>query len=144
MGCTPLHHAVADATVEVAEVLIDAGADVNARMFDHAMPLLLWAMKYMFREENADVCMWDLLLTKGADIGVLAEFQYFLRNDNEPGCFYWYVGKGNERELFQAQLLSEVYGASWVECELLIVEDVGNAAERSVLSVGIWEKLEEG
>lgn len=76
--------------------------------------------------------------------GVLAEFQYFLRNDNEPGCFYWYVGKGNERELFQAQILSEVYGASWVECELLIVEDVGNAGERSVLGVGIWGILEEG
>lgn len=39
IGCTPLLHTVADATVEVAEVLIDAGADVNARMFDHTMPL---------------------------------------------------------------------------------------------------------
>ncbi|KAJ5375501.1 serine threonine protein kinase [Penicillium concentricum] len=122
-GCTPLHYAVLDGTADAVEILIDvAGADVDARASFEATPLVIWVTKY-FGKVGADVRIRDLLLAGDADVGVVTEFQYFVRTDGEPGCWYIYVGKGKGRDLLQAQTVSGAHGAPWVECDPLIALD---------------------
>ncbi|KAJ5504838.1 ankyrin repeat protein [Penicillium fimorum] len=115
-GRTPLHQAVIDGTAKAAEMLIDvAGANVNVRDIYQATPLVMWVTRYMHGTGGADVPIRDLLLARGADTGVVAEFQYFIRTDGEPGCWHHHVGKGEKRELLQAQMVSDAYGAPWAE-----------------------------
>ncbi|KAJ5173832.1 ankyrin repeat protein [Penicillium coprophilum] len=117
-GRTPLHHAVVDGTVAAAEMLIDvASANVDMRDIYQATPLVMWVTKYMYGKEGADVRTRDLLLARGADADLVMEFQYFRRVDGEPGCFHYYVGKGEEREQLQVSVMMDANGDLWVECD---------------------------
>ncbi|KAJ5827331.1 ankyrin repeat protein [Penicillium robsamsonii] len=132
---TPLHHAVVEATVEAAEMLIDeAGADVNARNIEQVTPLVWWFIKYILSQKNADRRMHDLLLSRGADSGVVAEFQFLVRADDKPELVYRHVGKGKRHEdrRDEVQSLRKASGAPWVELEwdpLIVLKNVTTAEE---------------
>jgi|MDSW01.3.fsa_nt_gb acyl-CoA-binding protein len=62
-GCTALHHAADGDKIDIAEALIDAGANINARDDDGATPL-----HYACVVELPGMCA--LLLSKGAEVGI--------------------------------------------------------------------------
>lgn len=62
----PLHAAVAGRAIDVAKMLLEFGADVNARQNGGWMPLHAAA-------QNGDVAMAELLLSNGAQPGARAE-----------------------------------------------------------------------
>lgn len=59
--CTPLHVAIAERNYQAANVLIKAGADVNAR--DH---FGMTSLHYAVREESREMC--QILIEHGADV----------------------------------------------------------------------------
>lgn len=66
MRNTPLHAATAGRQAAVAKLLIDHGADVNARQHGGWTPLHSAA-------QNGDTALADLLLSNGADVSARAE-----------------------------------------------------------------------
>jgi ankyrin repeat protein len=63
-GWTPLHKASQSGHVEVSRVLIDHGANVNARERYHYAPI-------HFSSENGHLGIAKLLLERGADVNAL-------------------------------------------------------------------------
>jgi ankyrin repeat protein len=86
-GVRPIHTAVFMRSVGLARLILDAGADVNARESGGATPLHAVA-------QNGDVEMARLLLVRGADPGLRDE------QDRTPGDVARDSGAGGLLELF--------------------------------------------
>ncbi|KAI9451529.1 ankyrin repeat-containing domain protein [Russula earlei] len=65
-GWTPLHDASLEGNFEISKVLVDHGANVNARTIDHWTPLHLSAY-------NGNLEIAELLLERGADVHALTD-----------------------------------------------------------------------
>ena len=89
---TPLHHAVEHGNLQVCQVLLDNGADVNKKDVRQYTPLWLAA-----RKGNIDIC--HLLINRGADTYFLDQCQLetvSIPNEIKNLLHYWKDSRGRK------------------------------------------------
>lgn len=91
-GLRPLHRSIQDGKTDIAEMLIELGADINAET-EYGDTPLIWAAY------NGDIELIKLLINKGADI------HYIRLNGNYNISHYihnsWFMTLEKEKELFE-------------------------------------------